>query len=198
MYIVIASCLFSLFPAKLTFEFLTSQCVLYIQSFSHNLICKRFPLEEFLFTDHLSLKYGTGNETWVGLLPGAIFLRVMRPSPEVDHSPFISGEVRSSTPSVLCLHGARACSALLFYSLDPRYNVTCHVNCINPLNPELNRIRYLLALLGAHHFLHVSRIRVKLLTFRRLMSYIYIYIYIYMEHPFLNVSRSHTTTQHSR
>ena len=45
----------------------------------------------------------------------------------------------------------------------------------NPLNPELNPICYLLALLGAHHFLHVSRIRVKLLTFRLLMSYIYIY-----------------------
>jgi len=37
---------------------------------------------------------------------------------------------------------------------------------INPLNPELNPICYLLVLLGAHHFLHVSRIRVKLLTFR--------------------------------
>jgi len=36
----------------------------------------------------------------------------------------------------------------------------------------------LLALL-AHHFLHVSRIRVKSLTVRLLMSYIYIYIYIY-------------------
>ena len=44
---------------------------------------------------------------------------------------------------------------------------------INPLKPELNPICYLLALLGAHHFLHVSRIRVKLLTFRLLMSYIY-------------------------
>jgi len=32
---------------------------------------------------------------------------------------------------------------------------------LNPLNPELNPICYLLALLGAHHFLHVSRIRVK-------------------------------------
>ena len=42
----------------------------------------------------------------------------------------------------------------------------------NPLNPELNPICYLLALLGAHHFLRVSRIRVKLLTFRLLMSYI--------------------------
>jgi len=61
----------------------------------------------------------------------------------------------------------------------------------NPLNPELNPICYLLALLGAHHFLHVSRIRVKLLTLRRLMSYIY-------GAPILDVSRSHTTTQHSR
>ena len=53
----------------------------------------------------------------------------------------------------------------------------------NPLNPELNPICYLLALL-AQHFLHVSRIRVKSLTLRLLMSYmciyIYIYIYIYM------------------
>ena len=62
---------------------------------------------------------------------------------------------------------------------------------INPLNPELNHICYLLAVLGAHHFLHVSRVWVKLLTLRRLMSYIY-------GAPILDVSRSHTTTQHSR
>ena len=61
---------------------------------------------------------------------------------------------------------------------------------LNPLNPELNPICYLLALL-AHHFIHVSRIRVKSLTFRLLMSYIY-------GAPILDVSRSHTTTQHSR
>ena len=47
---------------------------------------------------------------------------------------------------------------------------------INPLNPELNPICYFLALL-AHHFLHVSRIRVNSLTLRLLMSY--------MEHLFL-------------
>ena len=35
-----------------------------------------------------------------------------------------------------------------------------HLN-INPLNAELNPICHLLALLGAHHILHVSRIRVK-------------------------------------
>ena len=32
---------------------------------------------------------------------------------------------------------------------------------INPLNAELNPIRHLLALVGAHHILHVSRIRLK-------------------------------------
>jgi len=62
----------------------------------------------------------------------------------------------------------------------------------NPLNAELNPICYMLALL-AHHFLHVSRIRVKSLTIRLLMSYIYIY-----GAPILDVSRSHTMTQHSR
>jgi hypothetical protein len=64
------------------------------------------------------------------------------------------------------------------------------LNPINPLNPELNPIFYLLALL-AYHFLHVSRIRVKSLTLRILMSYIY-------GAPILEVSRSYTTTHHSR
>jgi hypothetical protein len=36
---------------------------------------------------------------------------------------------------------------------------------VNPLNAELNPIWHLLALLGAHHILHVSRIRVKLQLF---------------------------------
>ena len=69
---------------------------------------------------------------------------------------------------------------------------------INPLNPELNPICYLLALLACN-FLHVRGIRVKSLTLRLLMSYIYIYIYIYIYGaPILDVSRSHTTTQRSR
>ena len=70
-------------------------------------------------------------------------------------------------------------------------NIIEKVTDFNPLNPELNPICYLLALLGAHHFLHVSRIRVKSLTLRRQMSYIY-------GAPILDVSRSHTTTHHSR
>ena len=34
--------------------------------------------------------------------------------------------------------------------------------CVNPLKAELNPICHLLALLGAHHVLHVSRVGVKL------------------------------------
>ena len=75
-------------------------------------------------------------------------------------------------------------------NINPLFFLTNYY--INPLKPELNSICYLLALL-AHHFLHVSRIRVKSLTIRLLMSYIYIY-----GAPILDVSRSHTTTQHSR
>ena len=41
--------------------------------------------------------------------------------------------------------------SFVFQSAIPKFN---------PLNPELNPICYLLALI-AHHFLHVSRIRVK-------------------------------------
>ena len=62
--------------------------------------------------------------------------------------------------------------------------------CFNTLNAELNPICYLLALL-AHHFLRISRIRVKSLTLRLLMSYIY-------GASILDVSRSHTVTHHSR
>ena len=61
----------------------------------------------------------------------------------------------------------------------------------NPLNAELNPICYLLALLGAYHVLHVSRIRVKSLPLKQLKLYVY-------GVPILDVSRSHTTTQHSR
>jgi hypothetical protein len=45
---------------------------------------------------------------------------------------------------------------------------------LNPLNAELNPICHLLALLGAHHILHVSRIRVK-------DKYTYIDVHILMK-----------------
>ena len=63
----------------------------------------------------------------------------------------------------------------VMFNVGYMYLVVFQLIEINPLNPELNPICYLLALLGAHHFLHVSRIRVKLLTFRLLMSYIFIW-----------------------
>jgi len=36
------------------------------------------------------------------------------------------------------------------------------LHILNPLNAELNPICHLLTLLGAHHILHVSRVRVNL------------------------------------
>ena len=111
----------------------------------------------------------------------------------------ISRKYPSAAPS-------QSCSSLIYLFRQPSnsslsrfktYNNETNITYImqmflkfNPLNPKLDPICYLLALLGAHHFFHVSRIRVKLLTFRLLM-------YIYGA-PILDVSRSHTTTQHSR
>jgi hypothetical protein len=50
-------------------------------------------------------------------------------------------------------------------------HVLCHhgidILLFNLLNTELNPICHLLALLGAHHILHVSRIRVKLITYTK-------------------------------
>jgi hypothetical protein len=53
-------------------------------------------------------------------------------------------------------------------------NVTIKfVKLLNPLNAELNSICPLLALFGAHHILHVSRISVKLLMVFRLRFGVY-------------------------
>jgi hypothetical protein len=61
-----------------------------------------------------------------------------------------------------------------FNPLNAKLNPICHLLAllgahhilhisrisVNPLNAQLNPICHLLALLGAHHILHVSRIRV--------------------------------------
>ena len=59
---------------------------------------------------------------------------------------------------------------------------------INPLNAELNPICHLLALLGAHHILHVSRIRVNTLYHA---SFIILYYDQQMHNYFTNY---HTAT----
>jgi len=50
------------------------------------------------------------------------------------------------------------------------------MNNISPLNDQLNPICHLLALLGAHHILHVSRIRVK----RSILIYIVLYSAVFL------------------
>jgi len=61
------------------------------------------------------------------------------------------------------------CSSHQFFIVVP-------LGRFNPLNAELNPICHLLALVGAHHILHVSRIRVNevwvflILDFRRVLN----------------------------
>ena len=77
----------------------------------------------------------------------------------------------------LCTTCSRIVEWIQWIKQEPPYGIygwsIVNLGTFNPLNPELNPICYLLALLRAHHFLHLSRIRVKLLTFRLLMSYIW-------------------------
>ena len=50
-----------------------------------------------------------------------------------------------------------ACILFIIWDVHP----VPGINALNPLNAELNPIRHLLALLGARHIVHVSRVRVK-------------------------------------
>ena len=79
----------------------------------------------------------------------------------------------SAMPQPTALPRAPFCIYISVYAiLSPKMSllfmfpdqIFCKI--INPLNAELNPICYLLALSGAHHFLHVSRIRVKSLILR--------------------------------
>ena len=69
---------------------------------------------------------------------------------------------------------------------------------INPLNTELNPICHLIALVGAHHILHVSRVRVN----EAQSNYIFFYGACSPIAGYglliLEVSRSHSVTHHSR
>ena len=123
-----------------------------------------------------------------------LFCRIQSVPDQQCHAPYPSGSDKT-WHFLSCSRTCRPCACCLD-RLPPRPLAdlvaigVCICQCcmcqlaetlwqVNPLNPELNPICNLLALL-AHHFLHVSRIRVKSLTLRLLMSYIYIYIYIYI------------------
>ena len=121
---------------------------------------------------------------------GLLILEVSRSHPRTHHSRYdSSGRVMSSSQRPLPNNTQHSQQTNIHAPMGFEPTISAGER------PELNPICHLLALLGAHHFLHNSRIRVKSLTLRLLMSYIYIYIY---GAPILDVSRSHTTTQHSR
>ena len=62
---------------------------------------------------------------------------------------------------LLLVPGAESQNAYRYTTPPPRRQIRVHNDVLNPLNAELNPICHLMALLGAHHILHVGRIRVK-------------------------------------
>ena len=169
------------------------------------------------FKFHFQLLHLTYLLTWQGIVQ-YIYIYIYIQQDATLYSLFISGNCSTcfgcyfhpssgahttlSTASGICQTVTATCryskcSRCMTWRLIAKW--WCTSAMFNPLNAELNLICYLLALL-AHHFLHVSRIRVKSLTLRLLMSHIYIYICVCCVYgaPILDVSRSHTTTHHSR
>ena len=71
--------------------------------------------------------------------------------------------MHNATVKIVDAQQARLCNS--YKNIKCKLLRTNAAISFNPLSPELNPICYLLALL-AHHFLHVSRIRVKSLTLR--------------------------------
>jgi hypothetical protein len=65
------------------------------------------------------------------------------------------------TLGICCLTTKGMCGTLGTCRISTKRNVwDTRYMLLNPLKAELNRICHLLALLGAHHILHFSRIRV--------------------------------------
>ena len=139
----------------------------------------RIYINNLLYTGHLSVMGLLTTENTTSMLHSSQFLTV---SLFKDNWIFAKHNWNSSS-DILSLWIIQ--KHLTTLDIQP-YSFTAFIL----LNPEWNPICYLLALL-AHHFLHVSRIMVKSLTLRLLMSYIY-------GAHILDVSRSHTTTHHSR
>ena len=74
------------------------------------------------------------------------------------------GEISSCTHALTRSRTSLYIYAFLQVTSLPRFNSNTSTL---PLNHELNPVCHLLALLGAHHILHVFRIRVKLRLFRK-------------------------------
>jgi len=63
-------------------------------------------------------------------------------------------------PNTVCAFGMYSKIPSTWHALDQTGAGESGVTYINPLNAELNPICHLLGLLGAHHILHISRIKV--------------------------------------
>ena len=95
----------------------------------------------------------------------------------------------------------RDCCTFIYISNEFLFE---HVKEISYLGLQMNQTNCISSEIQARilsgnrcYYAYGKLMKSRALTLRRLMSYIYIYIYIYGA-PILDVSRSHTTTHHSR
>ena len=123
----------------------------------------------------ISCKYSTttlSNRTqFLGMLYFGI--KIINPSKilSCDHSPFMTIRIFQSLALINFLKVLTEWEAgwtPKYCLTEPKKNqelISLLANKINPINSALNPICHLLALLGAHHILHVSRISVNVLSF---------------------------------
>ena len=109
---------------------------------------------------------------------------VLRPGLEADHSPVLSAWLRMRGPIFPLLN-----IYFLREHVQFTFNFAVSWSCSPGDSSSISGLSV--------WNLDWRDIISECLTLRRLMSYIYIYIYIYGA-PILDVSRSHTTTQHNR
>jgi hypothetical protein len=110
-----------------------------------------------------SLHYGLLSECNIKDLQRTEFFRVITQPTNCHHSLRNNPEEHGSQ---LLLGGSKEETTQGYAEYFDVSSIIDHLthansNLINPLNAELNLIRHLLALLGAHHILHVRRLRVK-------------------------------------
>jgi len=107
------------------------------------------------------------NTSFVLLKMGIMMPETCWESIAIKHLTVASCWFSLSLHNLLTMHGHRNLKLVIcdFYKIKKRTKVMPNISfkyesVLNPLNAELNPICHLLALLQAHHILHVSRIRV--------------------------------------
>jgi len=80
-------------------------------------------------------------------------------------------EFRRPTPQDVWNKGSKILKLPNCFTLAMTNKLVVIINSLNPLNAEINPTCHLLALLGPHHILHISRKRVKVPKSKKILLY---------------------------